>query len=176
MTLNFCLMWKLSKVCASCILHKGCSGQVVGRDTWFLSRVPLGLHVLTSATSLSPYPSWLAQSGDFSIMCTKVLVSWRWPCPEPHTPFQSLTFLSGSHSPSCSHTSKQEVPAVGLPHHRWLGHHFCEWIYLSLWWTDAVPTSLLTSLVLSSTTQRGNWEICGGSFLSSHNNWKHHYL
>lgn len=26
-------MWKVSKVCASCVLHKGCSGQVVGRDT-----------------------------------------------------------------------------------------------------------------------------------------------
>lgn len=159
-------------VCASCILHKGCSGQVV--DTRFLSRVPLvrpcRLHALTSVTRLNPYPSWLAQSRDFSIICTKVLVSWRWLCPESHTTFQSLTFLSGSHSHCCSHTSKQEVPAAGLPHHCWLRHHFCEWIYLSLWWTDAVPTSLLTSVVLSSTTQRGNWEICGGNFLSSHNN------
>lgn len=100
-----------------------------------------------------------------TLLHTKVLVSWQC-CVLPHTP---LSKASATSSLLCTYF-KAHSPLNRAASSPLTKDHFCEWLLPGIWWTDREPTSLLISVVLSSTTQRGNLEICGGGFWGSHDN------
>lgn len=100
-----------------------------------------------------------------TLLHTKDLMSWQF-CVLPHTPLSKASAIS---SLLCTYF-KAHSPLNRAASSPLTKYHFCEWLLPGIWWTDREATSLLISVVLSSTTQRSNLEICGGGFGGSHDN------
>lgn len=150
--------------------------QEFRRGTWYAGKqstcqVPWLPRALTSCRQ-HPFSNWSADGGHFSLIPIKVFVSWQWLRRVSHTP--SPKPWGALHVPQlpphlCTHF-KADSPLSRAAPTPLAKNHSWEWVFPGIWSTDTEPPSLLNSVVLNSTTQRGNLEICGGGFLGSHNN------